>query len=93
MFFSKPSSSSFYASRGLFFVTLLFYCLDFFFRISPGLVVSHLMAQYQLTAFGIAGFSSAFYLGYALFQLPAGLLLDRVSINGLLSLSMLLGPG
>ena len=89
MFFSR-SPSSISSVRCLLLLALLFYCFDFFFRISPSLVVPHLMAKYQLTAFGIAGFSSAFYLGYALFQIPTGLLLDTVRVNHLLSLSLLL---
>lgn len=56
---------------------ILFYCLDYYFRISPSLVVMPLMHQYQTTTLGIGAFASIFYLGYLLFQIPAGIMLDR----------------
>ncbi len=59
--------------------TILFYCLDFFFRLSPSLVLMPLMQQYHTNSFGMGCMASAFYLGYTLFQIPAGMLLDRVS--------------
>ena len=69
-------------------LVILFYCLDYFFRISPGLIVHPLLLQYQTTALGIGGFASAFYLGYTIMHLPGGYLLDRFSLQYILSLAV-----
>jgi MFS family permease len=62
-------------------LTIGFYCLDYFFRISPSLVLTQLMTQYHTDPMGIGLFASLFYLGYVLFQLPCGVILDRYSIK------------
>jgi len=62
-------------------MAMFFYCLDFFFRISPSLVVGPLGTQYQTNALGIGSLSSAFYLGYTFFQIPAGIILDRINLR------------
>jgi|GEM_PF-2933159 len=62
-------------------LAMMFYCLDYYFRIAPSLVVTPLMLQYQTSPLGIGGFASAFYLGYLLFQIPAGILLDNHSLR------------
>lgn len=71
-------------------ITILFYCLDFFFRISPGLVVGQMMQQYQTNALGIGSLASAFYLGYVMFQVPAGMIYDRFPLNRILIVSILI---
>lgn len=58
-----------------------FYCLDYFFRISPSLVLPELMKQYHTNPLGLGVFASAFYLGYVVFQIPGGYLLDRYSVK------------
>ena len=69
---------------------LLFYCLDYYFRISPSLIVQQLMTQYHITTIGIGSFASAFYLGYVISQLPGGVLLDRLRLNPLLIATVLI---
>lgn len=58
-----------------------FYCLDYFYRISTGLVVPELMTHYQVTPAGIGFFASAFYLGYVLFQIPGGYFIDKFPLQ------------
>ena len=70
--------------RSTYFVLILligFYCLDFFYRITPGLVVHQLISQYHTNPLGIGLFASSFYLGYTVFQIPSGILLDKISIK------------
>ncbi len=62
-------------------LTIGFYCLDYFFRISPSLILPQLMAQYHTDPMGIGLFASVFYIGYVIFQLPCGVLLDRHEIK------------
>lgn len=79
----------------LFFLGIVvgFYALDYFFRISPSLVLPELMTQYRTGPLGMASFATAFYLGYVLCQIPAGLILDRCATRwplfGLMVLSSL----
>ena len=70
-------------------LAILFYCLDYYFRIVPSLVVRELMRQYHSGPQLIGGFYSAFYFGYALMQLPSGILLDRFSLKKII-ISMIL---
>jgi len=58
-----------------------FYCLDYFYRISTGLIVPELMTHYSITPAGIGFFASAFYLGYVLFQIPGGYLIDKFPLQ------------
>ena len=75
----------------LFFLIMLgFYSLEYFFRISPGLVLPELMQQYDIGPLGIAYFSSFFYFGYVIFQIPSGLLLDKISTKWPLALLLFL---
>ena len=74
----------------IFILSFLFYCLDYFFRISQSIIINPLIHQYHTTALGIGAFASAFYLGYALFQLPGGFLLDNFPFKPLLATSILL---
>lgn len=49
-----------------------------------------LMHQYHINTLGIGAFASAFYLGYAIFQLPGGYLLDNIPLKPLFAISVLL---
>ena len=68
----------------------LFYSLDYFFRISQSIVVVELADQYQVGVIGVAAFASAFYLGYALLQIPSGYMLDRYRLNTLMGVAIIL---
>jgi len=69
-------------------LTIFFYCLDFYFRISPSLIIPQLMAQYHINGVGIGLFATVFYLGYLLLQIPIGYFLDRYSLQSVLIVSM-----
>ncbi|MBN2689248.1 MAG: MFS transporter [Gammaproteobacteria bacterium] len=69
---------------------ILFYCLDYFFRLAPGLVVQQLMHQYDTTASGVALFASLFYFGYVLMQFPIGVLFDKFGIRNVLIVTILI---
>lgn len=71
-------------------IAIIFYCLDFFFRISPSLVVTQLMSQYHVSSIGIGIFASAFYLGYVVMQIPTGIVLDNFSLRAAFILAILL---
>lgn len=74
----------------LLFLAIGFYCLDYFFRISPSLVLQQLMTQYHTGPLGMGLFASSFYLGYVIFQIPGGYLLDRYPIKFPIAIIILL---
>jgi len=73
----------------VFLILAVFYAYEFFLRISPSVLVSSLLNQYHTDAFGIAGFSSAYFAGYLLMQLPAGFLLDSYGFKKVIGLALL----
>jgi MFS family permease len=73
-------------------LAMLFFCLDYYYRISPSLFVSQLMSQFSISAVGVAVFASIFFFGYLLVQIPAGRLLEKYSLKYTLFLTMLLCP-
>lgn len=76
--------------RTALFLCFTFYSLDYFFRISQSIIVTHLMQQYHTHTLGIGAFASAFYFGYAIFQLPGGYFLERYSVNRLFAVAIIL---
>lgn len=69
---------------------ILFYCYEFFLRISPSVVMGDLMQHLSIDALGFAKLVSLYYLAYAIGQIPAGLLLDRYPLKIMLAGSALL---
>lgn len=76
--FLKKTSITVYTVLAL---SIGFYCLDYFYRISPSLVLPQLLKQYDTTPFTMGVFASAFYTGYIIAQIPSGILLDRYSFR------------
>ncbi len=73
----------------VFLILCIFYAYEFFLRISPAVLISSLLHQYHTDAFGIASFSSAYFAGYLLMQLPAGFLLDSYGFKKVISAALL----
>lgn len=71
-------------------LSIFFYCLDYYFRIVPGLIIPELLQQYHTTPLGIGSYYSGFYLGYLIFQIPSGLILDRYPLRPVLVSTILL---
>lgn len=53
------------------------YFLSFFFRSMNAIIAPHLVAELGLSAGTLGLLTSAYFLAFALFQLPLGLLIDR----------------
>ena len=69
---------------------IIFYCLDYFFRISTSLVITELQQQLHINTIQVGLLGSGFYLGYVLMQIPAGILLDKYKPSRVISLSILI---
>ncbi len=63
--------------RSVLFALALFYCYEYFLRITPALYLNELIQHWHTTAKGLSYIVSAYYLGYTLGQLPAGICLDH----------------
>jgi MFS family permease len=65
----------------------LFYCYEYFLRVTPSVMQSQLMQTFSIdnTAFGLL--SAFYYYAYTPFQLPVGVLMDRFGPRRLLSLA------
>ncbi len=58
-------------------LTTLFFGFQFILRISPGLIIHDVMAKFDVSAGDYGFYSGLYYLGYAGFQIPIAILLDR----------------
>lgn len=69
----------------------LFYLFDMFQRVSPASLAFDLSREIAPTAVALGALSSAYFLTYAGFQLPAGILVDRFGARRVLSSAALGG--
>ncbi|NGX45805.1 MAG: putative sulfoacetate transporter SauU [Chlamydiae bacterium] len=58
---------------------ILFYFYEFFLRVLPATVASDIISSLDMSAEQFAFIGSAYYITYAIMQIPVGLLLDRFS--------------
>ncbi len=65
----------------------VFYFYEFLLQVSPGVMGSHLMRDFSVTADGLGILSGVYFISYAGMQIPAGILLDRLGPHRLLTIS------
>jgi MFS family permease len=76
------------------FITLsAIYTFSMFYRVSSAVIAPDLMAEFHLTAESIGVLSGAFFYSFAILQIPAGPLLDRIGPRIVLTFSALVGAG
>lgn len=68
----------------------LFYCYEYFLRISPSVMTSQLMKTYNLNGAGVGNLSAFYYHSYVPMQLVVGALIDRFAPRRLLAGACLL---
>lgn len=68
----------------------LFYCYEFFLRISPSVMTHELMQAYNLTAAALGNLSAFYLYAYTPMQLPVGVMMDRYGPRRLLTVATLL---
>ncbi|WP_119344216.1 MFS transporter [Facilibium subflavum] len=66
----------------------LFYSYDFFIRVAPSVMVTPLIQELGLNTAGIGLLGAAYFYTYILFQIPAGLILDRFNTKIVVSFAM-----
>ncbi len=65
----------------------LFYCYEYFLRISPSVMTPELMRAYDLTGAQVGNLSAFYYHAYVPMQIVVGLLMDRYGPRRLLTLA------
>lgn len=68
----------------------LFYVYDYFIQVAPSVMVDDLMRDFRIGAGSLGVLSACFFYSYALMQIPAGWMLDRLGPRKLLSLAVLI---
>ena len=61
-----------------------FFCVEYFARLAPSVMVTDLMQAFNTDALGIGVLSGWFYVAYLGMQIPVGVFLDRFGANHLL---------
>lgn len=60
---------------------MLFYCYNYFLRISPGVMHNELNQTFHITATQFGAFASFYYFAYTPMQLPAGMIYDKFGVR------------
>lgn len=67
----------------------LYYCYEYFLRISPSVMIHDLMKAYDLTGAEVGSLSAFYYHAYVPMQIIVGLMMDRYGPRRLLALACL----
>jgi sugar phosphate permease len=71
----------------------VFYCYEFFLRITPGVITPELMSAYHLTGSEVGNLSAFYYHAYVPMQIIVGLFMDRFGPRRLLTIACVLCAG
>ena len=72
------------------FLAAIFYSYDFFIRVAPSVMVHHLESTFSIKDADVGFLSAAYFYAYIIFQIPAGLILDKYPRRLVISGAMLL---
>ena len=68
----------------------LYYCYEYFLRITPSVITPELMRDYNLTGAQVGSLAAFYYHAYVPMQIVVGLLMDRYGPRRLLTLACIL---
>jgi MFS family permease len=74
----------------VFFLATSFYFYEYFLQISPSVLTTELMHDLKINAGTLGTISAFYYYTYTLFQLPAGLLIDKFGVKYVLPIVILI---
>jgi MFS family permease len=69
---------------------MLFYCYNYFLRVSPSVMQSELTDAFHITATQFGMLAASYYYAYTPMQVPAGMLYDKFGVRFVLSAACLL---
>ena len=70
-------------------ISALFYCYEYFIRVSPSIMAPQLLQTFNLNATSFGAFSAYYFYAYVPLQLIVGILVDKYNVQRLLILAML----
>lgn len=68
---------------------MLFYCYNYFIRVSPGVMEDDLIQNFHITAYQFGALAAFYYYAYTPMQLPAGMIFDKFGARLVLLFSCL----
>lgn len=69
---------------------MLFYCYNYFLRVSPGVMKDELTQAFHITATEFGTLAGLYYLAYTPMQIPAGMLYDKFGVRFVLCIASLI---
>lgn len=72
------------------FILVTFYLYQYILRSSPGVLIEEIRHSFNMDADGFSLMGSMYYYGYALMQVPLGILIDRIGIRNTALFSIIL---
>ncbi len=71
------------------FCGMLFYCYNYFLRVSPGVMQDQLTEAFHINATAFGTLAGLYYWSYTPMQLPAGMIYDKYGVRFVLSAAVL----
>ncbi len=68
---------------------MLFYCYNYFLRVSPGVMQDQLTAAFHINATAFGTLAGLYYWSYTPMQVPAGMIYDKYGVRFVLSAAVL----
>lgn len=68
---------------------MMFYCFNYFLRISPSVMKPELTQAFHITATNFGMFAAFYYWAYDPMQIPAGMIYDKFGVRAVLSVACL----
>src|SRR3990167_1653950 len=68
---------------------MLFYCFNYFLRVSPSVLQSNLTDAFHITATQFGTLAGLYYWAYTPMQIPAGMLYDKFGVRFVLCVAIL----
>ncbi len=69
---------------------MLFYCFNYFIRVSPSVMQNELMQAFHISATQFGALAAFYYYSYTPMQLPAGMIYDKFGVRFVLCVACLL---
>jgi MFS family permease len=71
-------------------IASIFYAYQYILRVMPNIMLDDIMLQFDIGAGTFGQFSGVYYIGYALMQIPIGIMLDRFGPRKVMTACILL---
>ena len=68
---------------------MLFYCYNYFLRVSPSIMQSELSQAFHITATQFGTLAAFYYYAYTPMQVPAGMIYDKFGVRFVLCVACL----